>query len=77
MTALVALGIIVLMMGHLWLVPANRTNLHLTLLLIGPLAVVFSLPYKQGLRYFYNVLPLIIMYCLYGLQPWEACGKAP
>ena len=50
----------------------NRPNLHLTLLLVGTLAVVFSLPYKQGLRYFYNVLPLMVMYVTYGFQ---AVGK--
>lgn len=45
-----------------------RENLYLTLLLIGTLAVDLSLPYKNGLRYLYNVLPIMIMYCLYGFQ---------
>lgn len=45
-----------------------RRNLHLTLLLLGTLAIVLSLPYTNGLRYIYNVLPLMIMFILHGFQ---------
>ena len=50
-----------------------KENLHLTLLLIGTLVVDLSLPYTQGLRYLYNVLPIMAMFCLYGFQ---VMGKA-
>ena len=43
-------------------------NLYLTLLLIGTLVVDLSLPYTNGLRYVYNILPIIIMYMVYGFQ---------
>ena len=47
-------------------------NLHLLLLLAGTLAVDLMLPYTQGLRYIYNILPLLLMFTAYGLQ---AVGK--
>ena len=43
-------------------------NAHLTLLLLGTLAVNILLPYSQGLRYLYNILPVLIMFTAYGLQ---------
>ena len=43
-------------------------NLHLTLLVIGTLIVDVMLPYRQGLRYIYNILPLLVMFAAYGLQ---------
>jgi len=49
-----------------------KENLYLTLLLAGTLVVDLNLPYTQGLRYLYNVLPIMIMYILYGFQ---AVGK--
>ena len=45
-----------------------KENLYLTLLLIGTLVVDLSLPYTNGLRYVYNVLPIMIMYAVYGFQ---------
>lgn len=45
-----------------------KENLHLTILLLGSIIVICMLPYSQGLRYFYNVLPFIIMYLAYGFQ---------
>ena len=50
----------------------NQDNLHMSLLMIGTLIVVFRLPYFQGLRYLYNVLPIMIIFTLYGFQ---AVGK--
>ena len=47
-------------------------NLHLLLLLAGTLTVDLMLPYTQGLRYIYNILPLLLMFTAYGLQ---AVGK--
>ena len=42
-------------------------NIHLTLLVIGTLLVDIMLPYRQGLRYIYNILPLLVMYAAYGI----------
>lgn len=42
-------------------------NIHLTLLVIGTLVVDIMLPYQQGLRYVYNILPLLVMYAAYGI----------
>ena len=53
----------------------KRENLYLTLLLAGTLAVVVMLPYTQGLRYLYNILPIILMYAVYGGQ--ALLGKVP
>ena len=39
----------------------------MTIFLFGTLVVILQLPYAQGLRYFYNVLPFVVMYVLYGL----------
>lgn len=51
-------------------------NLHLTLLVVGTLVVDIMLPYQQGLRYLYNILPLLLMYAAYGLQfLWKAVRK--
>jgi len=53
-----------------------RTNFHLTLLLIGTLVVALNLPYTNGQRYLYNVLPLMVMYVVYGLQVvWGVISK--
>jgi len=41
-------------------------NLYLTLLFAGTYAVVISLPYSQGIRYLYNILPVVAMYLVYG-----------
>ena len=41
-------------------------NLHLTLLLAGTFVVLELLYYHQGLRYLYNVLPLLLMYGFQG-----------
>ena len=43
-----------------------KENLHLTLLLVGTLVVDTMLPYQQGLRYIYNILPLLLMFAAYG-----------
>lgn len=43
-----------------------RENLHLTVLTLGTFAVVYLLPYFQGIRYLYNVLPLLLMFAAYG-----------
>ena len=43
-------------------------NLYLQLLLIGTMIVNVLLPYQQGLRYIINVLPIVVMNTLYGLQ---------
>ena len=43
-------------------------NTHLTVLLAGTLIVDSALPYKQGLRYLYPILPIILMYIMYGFE---------
>ena len=45
-----------------------RENLHLSLMLVGTMAVLLMLPYRQGIRYMINILPFMIMYALYGLS---------
>ncbi len=42
-------------------------NLYLSALLIGSFIVLVLLPYQQGLRYLYNVLPILLMYAAYGV----------
>ena len=52
-------------------------NIHLTLLLVGTLIVDIMLPYEQGLRYLYNILPFLLMFAAYGLQAvWRWFCKA-
>ena len=43
-----------------------KGNAHLTLLLIGTMIVLVMLPYRQGLRYVYNILPFMLMFIVYG-----------
>lgn len=43
-------------------------NLHLTVLIIGTFIVLILLPYRQGVRYIFNILPLILMFVGYGFQ---------
>lgn len=45
-----------------------KHNLHLTVLVVGTLIVLVSLPYVQGHRYIFNIMPLIIMFAAYGVQ---------
>ena len=45
-----------------------RRNLHLTLMLGGSILVVAMLPYFQGSRYIYNLMPLALMYAAYGAR---------
>lgn len=54
-----------------------KENMHLTLLLAGTLIVDIMLPYEQGLRYLYNILPFLLMFAAYGLQAvWRWFCKA-
>ena len=41
-------------------------NLYLSILVIGSFVILVLLPYQQGLRYLYNVLPILLMYAAYG-----------
>lgn len=43
-------------------------NLHLTILLAGTYVVLIMMPYSQGFRYLYNVLPLILLFLGFGCQ---------
>ncbi len=42
-------------------------NLYMSVLMIGSFIVLVLLPYQQGLRYLYNVLPILLMYAAYGV----------
>ena len=46
----------------------KKENIAFSFFIFGTIAVNLRLPYVQGLRYVYNILPLVIMYCLYGLK---------
>lgn len=41
-------------------------NLHMTALLAGTYFILFTLPYVQGLRYLFYVLPIIVLYIALG-----------
>ena len=41
-------------------------NFYLSVLMIGSFVVLALLPYTQGLRYLYNVLPILLMFAAYG-----------
>lgn len=43
-----------------------KENLHLTVCFLGTVVGAAALPYLQGLRYMYGVLPILVMYVLYG-----------
>ena len=44
----------------------SRENLPFTILLAGTIAVLAGLPYIQGLRYMFNILPILLMYTAMG-----------
>jgi len=52
-------------------------NLPLTTLLIGSFIVLITLPYTQGLRYLYNILPVMLLFAATGgIHIWEwLCEK--
>lgn len=41
-------------------------HLNLTVLLIGTYLVLILLPYTQGLRYMFSILPVLMLFCGYG-----------
>ncbi len=45
-----------------------RKNLHLTLLVIAYLAAASMLPYVQGMRYLYPLLPVFLLFFGYGIR---------
>ena len=45
-----------------------KENLYLTFFLFGTIFAVVSLPYTQGLRYMYSILPIFIMFLAYGIR---------
>ena len=45
-----------------------KRNLHLTLLCVVYIIVASLLPYTQGLRYIYPLLPVLVMFCGYGIR---------
>ncbi len=45
----------------------QKKNMYLTVLLIGTFIVNINLPYAQGPRYIYNVLPFILLYSANGM----------
>ena len=58
-----------------------RDNLYLSALWIGTVVTLLILPYDQGLRYLLNVLPVMLMFSVYGFR-WigerlKETGKLP
>ena len=45
-----------------------KDNLYLVALWLGSFLVVMLLPYDQGIRYLFNVLPIMLMYMMYGAR---------
>ncbi|MBR4404724.1 MAG: hypothetical protein IKT10_06380 [Clostridiales bacterium] len=45
----------------------QKQNIYFTLLLIGTIIVNCNLPYVQGPRYIYNILPFILLYAANGI----------
>ena len=45
-----------------------RDNLYLSMLWFGTIIILLILPYDQGLRYMLNVLPVILMFSVYGFR---------
>ena len=45
----------------------KKKNLYFTLLLVGTIIVNSNLPYVQGPRYIYNILPFVLLYAAYGI----------
>lgn len=53
-----------------------RRNLHLTVYVLGTLAVTSMLFYNQGLRYIFPILPVLVLYAGYGfLRVCTLVGK--
>lgn len=46
----------------------RRENLHLTLLFVGTYVINLTLPYGQRLRYLYSILPVMMLYLVFGAQ---------
>ena len=44
----------------------RQKEIHLSVLLCGTGAVLLTLPYAQGLRYMFNILPLMGLFAVYG-----------
>lgn len=43
-----------------------KQNFHLLLLVVSTLLTLAALPYRQGIRYTYSILPFLLMYAAYG-----------
>ena len=61
---LAVLAVVLFMLG---LVSHLRQESAYALLILGTVLVTSSLPYGQGLRYFYNILPLLLLFIAYGV----------
>lgn len=46
----------------------KKQNIYLSILIIGTVIVNSNLPYIQGTRYVYNILPFMLMYAAYGVE---------
>lgn len=46
----------------------KKNNIIFTVFIIGTMVVNINLPYVQGLRYVFNILPFVFMYCAYGIK---------
>lgn len=71
LNALGVVAVLFIVLGILF--KGIKENLHLTLLLLGTLVVDVMLPYEQGIRYIYNILPLLLLFASYGLgEIWRS-----
>jgi len=63
-------GIIVFVLFLIGFVTSGfkRQNIYLTLFVVGTMIVNVNLPYIQGMRYIFNILPFVLMYAGYGLS---------
>jgi len=46
----------------------KKQNAYFSILIIGTVIVNCNLPYVQGTRYIYNILPFMLMYAAYGVK---------
>lgn len=66
--ALIALGLLT----RGW----QRGKIHLAILLCGTGVVLLTLPYRQDVRYMFNVLPLLLLFAGYGMSALiQAAGR--
>lgn len=59
---------LLMMLVGIWAKGFKWENLHMTVFVIATYAILIVLPYVQGVRYFFNILPFMVLYSAYGGQ---------